>query len=365
MESMERRSISMADYYQEQNYHKNGVIYCSRCGRQNKADNRFCIYCGNPMEEEPGNPKEEGPGNSMNRGPGNFVHEGPGNFMHEGPGNFFHAGPEPGFGAKTAFGQGGVIEEITEFCRSIPALVFYIIFSLYVLLNLIFNFGIGTFFASIPLVMFVIAVWLIFYSSYQRNLTDGGFRLISITLIIELVGAILSAIVGFGGVAVLFFIAGSAADDGSITVLGVITLLTGIVVCVWNWFYWMGLRILPETISHVLQGRETSYRTSLFSIIMLIIGGVFQFFGLILTLSLQSVYSALYDELYSLMSYGSYGYGYGYGGYSEMEYIMPIIQALLPKTGPMVVFTALLGFAVTVYSIVIIFILRSRNPYSD
>ena len=244
-------------------------------------------------------------------------------------------------------------------------MVFYIIFSLYVLLNLIFNFGIGTFFASIPLVMFVIAVWLIFYSSYQRNLTDGGFRLISITLIIELVGAILSAIVGFGGVAVLFFIAGSAADDGSITVLGVITLLTGIVVCVWNWFYWMGLRILPETISHVLQGRETYYRTSLFSIIMLIIGGVFQFFGLILTLSLQSVYSALYNELYSLMSYGGYGYGYGYGGYSEMEYIMPIIQALLPKTGPMVVFTALLGFAVTVYSIVIMFILRSRNPYSD
>ena len=61
------------------------------------------------------------------------------------------------------------------------------------------------------------------------------------------------------------------------------------------------------------------------------------------------------------MSYGSYGYG----GYSEMEYILPMLNALLPKTGPMVVFTALLGFAVTVYSIVIMFILRSRNPYSD
>ena len=240
-------------------------------------------------------------------------------------------------------------------------MIFYIILSLYVLLNLIFNFGIGTFFASIPLIMLVVAVWLIFYSSYQRNLTDGGFRLISIVMIIELVIAILSSIVGFGGGAVLFFIAGSAADEASISFLGVITILIGIGVCVWNWFYWMGLRVLPETISHVLQGREKSYQTSMFSIIMLIIGGVFQFFGLILTFALQSIYSALYSELYSLMSYGSYGYG----GYSEMEYILPMLNALLPKTGPMVVFTALLGFAVTVYSIVILFIFRNRNPYPN
>ena len=351
----------MADYYQEQNYQRPGVIYCSQCGRQNKMSNRYCIYCGNPMNEGTGagNPMDEGPraGNSMNEGPG-F-----GNPMNEGPGfgHPRHEEPGFGFGAQPTSRQGGVIGDLTEFCRSIPALIFYIILSLYVLLNLIFNFGIGTFFASIPLIMLVVAVWLIFYSSYQRNLTDGGFRLISIVMIIELVIAILSSIVGFGGGAVLFFIAGSAADEASISFLGVITILIGVGVCVWNWFYWMGLRVLPETISHVLQGREKSYQTSMFSIIMLIIGGVFQFFGLILTFALQSIYSALYSELYSLMSYGSYGYG----GYSEMEYILPMLNALLPKTGPMVVFTALLGFAVTVYSIVILFIFRNRNPYPN
>ena len=115
----------MADYYQEQNYQRPGVIYCSQCGRQNKMSNRYCIYCGNPMNEGTGagNPMDEGPGlgNPMNEGPG-F-----GNPMNEGPGfgNPRHEEPGFGFGAQPTSRQGGVIGDLTEFCRSIPALIFY------------------------------------------------------------------------------------------------------------------------------------------------------------------------------------------------------------------------------------------------
>jgi hypothetical protein len=193
-----------------------------------------------------------------------------------------------------------------QFQGGVLFLIITIVYTLTLVLSLCQSFNgalsvISTLISLAPQILICIGLWMLFAAAKGAPSTTG-YTLASVGLIIRLVLAILSGVVGIIGVVIFSAATGLTDVDGGGLLMVMILMAIAVGVCL-NAFYYIGLYQVAKSSKAVTQGTGRELKVPLYPIILMIVIALFQVVWFIFTLAGQQIINAILNQMIWSMGY--------------------------------------------------------------
>lgn len=332
-------------------------VFCMMCGKQLSSTSAFCPQCGTKVEavassDSAGNAPRTTPPETM---PSQSTYTGRGDWAKQNVQTFPDATAPPQSNAvqpeavrpkASTVGWFPKTNSIHDLCGCYASLMLALSLTGALLLKLLPQFSILRLLGNIPEILLCIGCWICYSGGRKQELSTSGFRVLSGTLMFQLIlGCIGCGIGTIAGIALLVI-------DKDLRTLGIIILIICELCLLFSVTYWTQLRRAVKTACNVLQNGCGRIVTGLYSIIVLIVESVIALFVLLGNAIISASVMELWRTLDSIRSELP----------SEARGVYDTItSAVVPQSNTVTMLSQLCSVLAPVLAIIILLKLRSNK----